>query len=193
MNQAGIFERTDDEFYSAGIRCAAWRYQPAIIAQVPYTGMPDDAPRPPLMQLLPPLLHMLIVRSKTALTGAPHYIPAIGRPGSFAVMNTAESFDGYMALVPADRSFANQVPAKIFGMMAGYNPTAIADQVQCPALVIAGVDDSLVAVERVAAMAQRMPKGLFKTLKCNHFAPYKGDMFEQNIRLQIDFLKQVFA
>lgn len=180
-------------FSGGHVTCAAARHEDitAIIAQVPFTGMPADAPRPPLLSMLRLLVHMLLDRAKTAITGRPHYIPAIARPGSFAVMNTEESFDGYMALVPAEKSFANQVPAKIFGMMADYNPTAMADQVNCPALVIAAVDDSLIAVEQVAAMADRMPHGIFKTLACNHFAPYRGEMFEKNIALQIEFLKGV--
>jgi pimeloyl-ACP methyl ester carboxylesterase len=182
-------------FSGGHVTCAASRHNDisAIIAQVPFTGMPADTARPPLLSMLRILLHILLDRVKTAITGRPHYIPAIARPGSFAAMNTEESFDGYMALVPAEKSFANQVPAKIFGMMANYDPTAVADQVKCPALVIAGVDDSLIAVEQVAAMADRMPLGIFKTLDCNHFAPYKGEMFETNITLQIEFLNGVLG
>lgn len=182
-------------FSGGHVTCAASRHEDitAIIAQVPFTGVPKDAPRPPLLSILTFLMHMLLDRIKTAITGRPHYIPVIAKPGSFAAMNTEESFDGYMALVPEGKSFANQVPAKIIGLMANYNPTAVADQVKCPALVIAAVDDSLIAVEQVAAMAERMPRGTFKTLDCNHFAPYRGDMFEQNIALQIEFLNEVLG
>jgi pimeloyl-ACP methyl ester carboxylesterase len=175
------------------VTCTAARHDDisAIIAQVPYPGMPADVPKLPITDTLILLWHIVFDRVKTAITGKPHYIPALAKPGSFAVMNTEESWDGYMVLVPEDKSFANQVPAKIFSMMASYNPTAVADQVQCPALVIAGKEDSLVAAEDISAMAKKMPKGIFKLLDCNHFAPYKGEMFEKNIAMQIEFLRQV--
>ena len=180
-------------FSGGHVTCAATRHADiaAIIAQVPYPGMPADAPKPPIGDALILLWHVLLDHVKTAVTGSPHYIPALAKPGSFAVMNTEESWDGYMALVPEDKSFANQVPAKILSMMASYNPTAVADQVQCPALVIAGEEDSLVAADDISAMAKKMPQGIFKRLDCNHFAPYKGEMFEKNIAMQIEFLKQI--
>ncbi len=180
-------------FSGAHVICAAARHADiaAVIAQVPYAGIPSNAPAPPVRELVRLLWHIQIDRLKTWLTGKPHYIPAVGRPGSFAVMNTEESYAGYTALVPPERKFANQVPAKILGMMADYDPNAVAGQVACPALVIAAVDDSLVPLERVEAMARRIPKATCRTLACNHFAPYKGDMFEKNIALQIEFLTQL--
>ena len=86
---------------------------------------------------------------------------------------------------------SNQVPAKIFTMMGAYNPTAGAHLVACPALVIAAEQDSLVEIGLVKAMAERMPQAEFRSLDCNHFAPYIGDMFEQNIKLQLEFLARL--
>lgn len=182
-------------FSGGHVVCAAGRHADiaAIIAQVPYTGLSRNTDRPPPLQLLRILFSVLYDRMKTALTGKPYYIPAIGRPGTFAVMNTPESFDGYMALIPPDREFANRVPAKCLGMMAAYDPTSLAHRVACPALVIGGADDSLIPIEWVEAMTERMPRAVFERLACNHFAPYKGAMFEQNIALQIAFLEDLFG
>jgi len=96
-----------------------------------------------------------------------------------------------MALVPENTEFLNQVPAKIFSMMGAYNPTAVAHLVNCPALVVAADQDSLVDAGLVKVMAERMPKGEFKSLDCNHFAPYVGEMFEQNVKLQLEFLARL--
>lgn len=180
-------------FSGGHVVCTASRHKDiaAIVSQVPYAGVPANAPKPPLKAALFVMGHILLDRIKTALTGQPHYIPALGRPGSFAVMNTEECMDGYLALVPEGKTFANQIPAKLLGMMGSYNPTSVADQVKCPALVIAGEHDSLIPMQLVKNMAERMPKGIFKSLNANHFAPYKGEVFEENIALQIEFLKDV--
>lgn len=180
-------------FGGGHVTCAATRHRDvtAIIAQVPYTGLPENAPKPPLSAKLIIGFHVLVDRIKTALTGKPHYMKVIGRPGTLAAMSTEESFDGYMALVPENAVFANQVPARIFTMMGLYNPTALADKVSCPALVIAAEQDSLIDIAWVKTMAARMPLGEFKQLPCNHFAPYAGEMFEQNIALQLKFLEQL--
>ncbi len=180
-------------FGGGHVTCAATRNKDvaAIIAQVPYTGIPETAPKPPLMMQLRIGFHVMVDRLKRAITGKPHYIKVIGKPGALAAMSTEESFDGYMALVPENAEFANQVPAGVFAMMGSYNPTALADQVKCPALVIAAEHDSLIDVEWVRTMASRMPLGQFKQLGCNHFAPYRGEWFEQNISLQLAFLDQL--
>jgi pimeloyl-ACP methyl ester carboxylesterase len=180
-------------FGGGHVTCAATRHQDiaAIIAQVPYTGIPESAPKPPLMTQLGLGLHILWDRIKRAISGKPHYIKVIGKPGTLAAMSTDESFDGYMALVPEHADFANQVPAGIFAQMGAYNPTALAHRVNCPALVIAAEQDSLINVEWVRTMADCMPRGQCKLLNCNHFAPYVGEMFEQNIGLQLAFLDQL--
>lgn len=180
-------------FGGGHVVCTAGRHEDiaAIISQVPFAGVPANAPKPPLKVALVAMSHILLDRIKTALTGTPHYIPALGRPGSFAVMNTEECMDGYLALIPEGKTFANQIPAKLLGMMGSYNPTSVADQVKCPALIIAAERDSLIPVRLVENMAQRIPKGIFKKLDSNHFEPYVGEAFEKNIALQIEFLKDV--
>lgn len=162
----------------------------AIIAQVPFTSgfslrgqaRARDA------------LHLTVAGVRdllgSLLGGEPHCYPVVGRPGEHAIMNTPECYDGYLGLFEPDSQWQNRVPARIALQIPFYNPARSAARVQCPALVIAGLNDSLIPVASVRAMAERMPRGEYVELPCNHFEPYSGDAFEQNIALQLDFLQR---
>ncbi|MDH5737994.1 MAG: lysophospholipase [Gammaproteobacteria bacterium] len=179
-------------FSGGHVVCTASRHPDitAIIAQVPFCGgQSGDAPSPGT--LFKVMYHLMLDKIKTAITGQPHYIPVVGKPGSFAIMNTPECWDGFLELVPEGHSYANQTPASIYGLIGKYDPSAHASKVQCPALIIAGENDSLIPVSRVRDMASKIPSGVFKCLNTNHFEPYTGQAFEENIGLQIEFLKGV--
>ncbi|MDH5737517.1 MAG: lysophospholipase [Gammaproteobacteria bacterium] len=180
-------------FSGGHVVCTAARHPEisAIIAQVPFCGPVADAEKPPFTTVIKVIYHLLMDKIKNALTGKRHYVPVVGKPGSFAIMNTPECWHGFLKLVPEDRFYANETPAAIYGLIQNYNPSALADRVLCPALVIAGEHDSLIPVAKVREMAGRIPKSTFRSLNTNHFEPYTGQAFEDNIRLQIDFLKEV--
>lgn len=179
-------------FSGAHVVCAAARDGniAATISQVPFSGMPEGAPKPPLGTLLRMGALMAFDRIKTALTGKPLYMPVVGPPGSAAALNTPECEPGYFAIIPEGETFANQVPVSSLGFMMKYDPLEAAGRVMCPALVVAGRDDSLIPVSQPELMASRMPRGEFQVLDCDHFAPYRGEWFEKNIVLQLEFLKR---
>lgn len=179
-------------FAGAHVVCAAARDGniTATISQVPFSGIPEDAPKPPLGTMLKMGALMAFDRIKTALTGKPLYMPVVGPPGSAAALNTEECEPGYLALVPEGEAFANQFPVSALGLMMKYDPLEAAAKVNCPALVVAGRDDSLIPVSQPELMASKLPKGEFHVLDCNHFAPYRGEWFEKNIAVQTEFLKK---
>lgn len=162
----------------------------AIIAQVPFTSglsllrqtRTGDA------------LHMTVAGlrdSLGSLLGAePHHYPVVGRPGQHAIMNTPESYDGYLGLFEPDSQWQNRVPARIALQIPFYSPARSAGKVRCPALVIAGLNDSLIPAASVRSMAERIDLGQYVELPCNHFEPYTGQAFENNIALQLGFLRR---
>jgi pimeloyl-ACP methyl ester carboxylesterase len=182
-------------FSGAHVVCAAARDAEiaATISQVPFSGTPADAEKPPLGVIVKMAASMLMDKIQTAVTGNPLYIPVVGPPGSAAILNTPECEPGYLALIPGDRTFNNRIPVSSLGLMMKYDPLGPAEKVQCPALVVAGRDDSLIPVSQAELMASKLPKGEFEVLDCNHFAPYRGEWFEKNVDLQINFLKRVLA
>ena len=161
----------------------------AIISQVPFTSGVNLA----LQNSLVEMLHMTwagIKDSVRALIGAtPHPYPVVARPGQPAVMNTEESYDGYLRLFPEDTQWVNGVPARVSLQIPFYNPILSAHKVTCPSLIVAAVNDSLIPASMVKSMADRIKNSEYCELDANHFEPYVGDHFEENIGVQIGFLR----
>lgn len=163
----------------------------AIISQIPFTSGISLA----MANSLPDMLHMTWAGLKDAVRAvvgaSPHGYPVVGRPGQHAIMNTEESYDGYLQLFPEDSQWVNEVPARINLMVPYYNPIYKAKNVTCPALVIAGVEDSLIPATNIKKMAGAMTKGQYVEIPTNHFQPYVGDEFVNNIAIQLDFLAKL--
>jgi pimeloyl-ACP methyl ester carboxylesterase len=86
-----------------------------------------------------------------------------------------------------------RVPASILLEVPLYYPNKSAGKVKCPTLIIGAKHDSLIPIEAVKKMAGCIPNAEFVELDSNHFEPYVEPLFEQNIRMQIDFLKKHFV
>jgi len=158
---------------------------------VPFAGMPKgpDTPKTKVSFWLMGRIFWDLI--KTAVTGSPHYVPVVGPPGSSALLNTPECEPGYKALIPEGATFRNQVPAKSLLKIGRSDPISAAEKIVCPALVIAAEQDSLVPIDQVKYMASKLKNGEIHTLACNHFAPYRGEWFKENVKIQLDFLKRV--
>lgn len=165
----------------------------AIIAQVPFVcGLSSAAIRGPgfIIQAVfkgsRDLFRILTFRS-------PYYIPVVGNPSTFAVMNTPESQPGYTAIVPPQSTWKNECPARIMLALPFYRPIACARKVTCPSLIIVAENDSIIPPAPVAKTATRMRKAEVIQLPVGHFDVYTGENFELVIRKQIDFLKKCFT
>ena len=162
----------------------------AIIAQVPFTsglGLAGQYSFPDSLRMTLAGLRDLVA---SALSANPVCYPVVAPAGELAIMNTPECYHGYLQLFEPDSRWENRVPARIALQMPIYNPAWRAGSVRCPALVVAGRDDSLIPARSVRAMAERMALGEYRELPVGHFEPYVGEVFEQNIALQLDFLSR---
>lgn len=181
-------------FAGGHVICAAARHHDitAIVSQVPFVdGMASMIMASPL-DLVKALCAGLWDVLKSALTGEPYCVKAVGKPGEFAAMNTEESWPGYTGLIPAGSRWQNSIPAKIFLMIPFYSPLIKASKVACPALIIAAKNDSLIPVKAVRWTARRMTNSKLIVFDCNHFQPYQGDWFEKTVHAETDFLLACF-
>ncbi|ATJ83663.1 alpha/beta hydrolase [Halomonas beimenensis] len=162
----------------------------AIIAQVPHVSAPASLRRVPLGNIL-----RLGAAGLADLVGGwwgrPVYRPIVGRPGEVAAITTPEAWDGYLGLVPEGAPWENKTRARAFLAFPFYSPIRHAHRVFAPALVIAGRRDAVTPAGAARKAADRLPRGRFEALDCHHFAPYVGETFERNVRLQLDFLREV--
>ena len=130
----------------------------------------------------------------SALAGRPpHYIPAVGPPGSFAVMSTPDSQPGFAALTPTETGWVNQVAGRIALRVSLYRPGRAAAKVTCPILFCVCDRDSLAPANRTLKHAGAAPRGEVKRYPVGHFEIYVGEPFEQAVADQTEFLVRTLA
>lgn len=126
---------------------------------------------------------------RAATSQEPYCVQLYGTPDEFAILNTRDSKTGYESLMPPGFDEKNETPARIFLTMALYRPKSVAAKVKCPALVIAGENDTLIPIAAVKKTAAKMKRAEFISLPIDHFEPYLGEPFKQVSKKQLDFLK----
>jgi len=122
----------------------------------------------------------------------PYYVPITSDPDKFGFLNAPGCKDGYLAMVPKDSKWRNECPARTAFPTLFYRPVTFADKVECPALVICALKDELIPVKVVEKAAKKMKNAKFIQLPVGHFDVYFGNVFEDVIKLQIDFLNSLF-
>jgi pimeloyl-ACP methyl ester carboxylesterase len=127
----------------------------------------------------------------STLFGRPYYSPAVGRPGSFAAMNTEDSWDGWYAIVPENSAWKNQVLSRVFLQMPLYSPGKSAARIKVPTLIVVAESDAVTPAVPAQKVANKIEKSECYILSnCGHFEPHVGQCFEKNIKFQLAFLKR---
>lgn len=160
----------------------------AVVAQCPFT----DGPASLRALGVGGALRMTVAGTRDqlrALRGRdPYYIPAIGPPGSQAVMDTPDAEPGMRALLPEETLWRNEVAARIALRVGAYRPGRAARRLSCPALFCVCDQDSLAPATATVRHAERMPHARVKRYPIGHFDIYVGEWFERAIGDQTDFL-----
>jgi pimeloyl-ACP methyl ester carboxylesterase len=126
-----------------------------------------------------------------ALVGRPaHYIPAVGPPGSFAVMTTPDAQPGFQALVPPESRWENRVAARVALRVASYRPGRAAAKIACPVLFCVCDGDAVAPAKETLKYAEAAPRGEIKRYPVGHFDIYVGEAWEHAIADQTEFLSR---
>ncbi len=160
----------------------------AVVSQVPFVDGAATARLLGWRYTRQALGHALRDLARLLTFREPHRVPLVGEPGSFAVMNTPECLPGYLALVPPGHPFRNACPARVLLEAIPYRPTAYAGRVSCPVLVVMAERDTLIKPADVERMVRRLPRGELLRFPAGHFDMYRGEVFEQVVRAETDFL-----
>ncbi|WP_218780434.1 alpha/beta hydrolase [Bacillus sp. EAC] len=162
----------------------------AVIAQVPHvSGIPTMLAMKPI-NLLTAIGAALRDILGNSLFKSHYYSPVIGKPGTFAAMNSEGSWEGYMQFVTPDAQWENKVLARTFLKIPMYSPSHSVHRIQVPSLVIAGSKDTVTPAATTKRAATKIKDVEFHMLDCTHFEPYTGDCFEVNISIQLEFLNK---
>ncbi|MHA3703942.1 alpha/beta hydrolase [Jatrophihabitans sp. YIM 134969] len=121
----------------------------------------------------------------------PHGVAVVGEPGSDAVITGEDAESGYLTL--AGPTFRNEMCAR--GLLrVGFNrPVLAGKDVRVPALVVIAERDNVAPPSAVHEAARRMPHAETLAFDCNHFDIYVGDVFEQSVARQVEFLSGALA
>jgi pimeloyl-ACP methyl ester carboxylesterase len=165
----------------------------AVVAQVPFVDGISTTLNLPITYVIRGLIHgfrdlFSIIRGK-----APHTVPAIAEPGTFAIMNTPDAMAWCDAFVPKDTTWKNEVPARIGLMISAYRPIMYASKIPCPVLIMYAKYDLLIPWKSIARAGSKIKNAEVIELPVGHFEVYTGELFKQMIQKQTDFLKKYLA
>jgi dienelactone hydrolase len=121
---------------------------------------------------------------------APYMIATAGRPHTTALLSAPDAELGYLALVPPDSDFRNEVAARAVFDILRYRPGRHTRQIEVPILFAVCETDSVVPAGPTKRYAAHAPRGEVTTYADGHFAIYAGDGFERVIADQLDFLRR---
>jgi len=119
----------------------------------------------------------------------PHRIPAIGEPGSPAVINSPNAVPGMAAITPPGSAWRNEVCARI-ALSAPYELGRKVRRINCPALYCVFEDDDVNPPELSKQAAHRVPHGELRTYPGGHFALTSEEVFDRVAGDQVDFLRR---
>lgn len=162
----------------------------AAVAQAPYVDGVRQALSMPVGHAL--RLTAAALRDELqALRGEPpRYVPAVGPPGSLAVMTSPDAEAGIAAIVPEGSSWRNEVAARISWRTTAYRPGRHAERIVCPLLVTICEDDLVTPPGAAIAVARKAPRGELLRYPGGHFDIYVGATFERAVADQIAFLTE---
>lgn len=118
---------------------------------------------------------------------APYRIPAIGEPGSIAVINSPDAAPGMAAITPPSSTWRNEVCARV-ALTVPYNLSRKVRGISCPALYCVFEDDDVNPPKLGKRAAQRVRCGELHNYPGGHFALVSDDVFDQVAADQIEFL-----
>ena len=165
----------------------------AVVSQCPFAdGLAALRSVPPRTALRATALGL--ADQAAALAGrAPRLMPAVGPPGSFAVMTKPDAQPGLEAIVPAGSRWRNEVAARVMLRVASYRPVRSAPSVACPLLVCVCDHDTTTPPAAAVKMGERAPRGEVIRYPIGHFDIYRGEHFERAVADQTAFLQRHLA
>lgn len=163
----------------------------AVVSQCPHTdGVAALRKIPPVT--LAKLSAIGIADQAGALLGRdPQYVAAVGPPGSLALMSTPDAEPGFKSMVPSESLWENRVAGRVALQVPLYRPGRDAAKLTCPALFCVCDKDSVAPAEATLKLVQHAPRGEIKRYPVGHFEIYSGDIWEQAVRDQTEFLVRV--
>jgi fermentation-respiration switch protein FrsA (DUF1100 family) len=118
----------------------------------------------------------------------PKRLPVVAEPPAYAVMSYPGWTAHYLQLAADSLTWQNAIVARSLLRGGNYRPIAVADKVQCPALLVAGLNDAGVPIEAVRETASKIRQCELFTYPGDHFEVYHGDQQPEIVQKELDFI-----
>ncbi|MDC7234958.1 MAG: alpha/beta fold hydrolase [Spirochaetales bacterium] len=164
----------------------------AVIAQVPHVAARETLRIMEKEYFRKALGAILKDGLRAALHRPPFEVPVVAKPGELAAMNTPDAWEGYKNLVPEEEEWRNSTPGRSLFHFSFYNPADSADAIECPVLIMAGKNDSLIPIDAVRRTAEKIRNCTLETGDFGHFDIYKGELCTKACSRQVKFLKTLY-
>jgi alpha-beta hydrolase superfamily lysophospholipase len=180
--------------FAGGCALTAAARHPWLAAAVCQTPMLDGKIPPPGMtrgKMLWLARSALRDTGRALLGRDPFLIPVVGPPGVRAVLNSADAWSSFEAVLGENSLWRNEVAARVFLKLRQHRPIEQAGLVGCPLLLQIVDLETVVRNEPSVKAAERAPRGeLREYAGLNHFGVYVEQGFERLVADQIDFLRK---
>ena len=160
----------------------------AVVSQAPFTDGPSVIAAGGVKQARNLAVAGLRDGLNVLLRRDPSYVPAVGPPGSVAIMTAPEAQPGFALLDPPNSTWENRVAGRIALAVGAYRPYAKLHKLRQPVFVaVCDQDDTTPAGPAVKA-AEKSPNTQLVRYPIGHFAIYVDPQFETTVSDQTDFL-----
>ncbi|WP_028933774.1 alpha/beta hydrolase [Pseudonocardia spinosispora] len=134
------------------------------------------------------LLRLLGPVTSDLLRRAPRYVPMVGEPGEFALINSPGAKAGWYSLIPEGSAWDNRCAAAVAVDLLHYRAVRVAPRVECPFLVCVSDNETLMDPAIAVRAARRAPKGRAIHYPSDHFQVYHPPLVDQVVADQTTFL-----
>lgn len=162
----------------------------AVIAQVPFADGLRNLPRLGVANAIRLTVAGLGDQAGALLGRPPRMLPAVGAPGTLAVMTSPDAEPGFRAIDPPGSAWRNETAARIVLAVATYRPGRRAGRVGAPILYAIAQDDVVTPPAFAEAAAARAPRSEVLRYPGGHFDLYSGEAFERVVADQVAFLRR---
>ena len=160
----------------------------AVVSQAPFTSGLSTIAAGSARQALRLTVAGLRDAAQALLGREPHYLPAVGPPGSVAVMTAADALPGMRAIDPDQSTWVNRVAGRI-GLTVGlYRPYAKFARLRQPVLVVVCEQDDTTPPGPAIKAATKSPNAELIRYPIPHFEVYVDPQFQQTVSDQVTFL-----
>ncbi len=161
----------------------------AVISQIPHTSGLATVLKAPMMTTLKSTA-AAVYDTALGLVGREYYSPVVGQPGELAALVADQAPEAYHRLLPEGSGWENRLLSRSMLQVPLFTPRNSATRISAPVLMVVAARDNVVSASAAVRTARKIPDCTVRVLDADHFQPYTGDSFEENIAHQIAFLRE---